>query len=105
MSELTPNLRKLPKKDVLLQWTDNHEKAFQELKSRVRFDACLQYSDTTKPVTLQVDASKAGLGAVLMQKDSQGRSRPVALSSKSIIPAETRYANIKCEMVTVVFAA
>ena len=33
---------------------------------------------TTKPVTLQVDASKVGLGAVLKQNDSQGRSRPVA---------------------------
>ena len=35
MSDLTSNLRKLLKKDVLFQWTDSHEKEFQELKSKV----------------------------------------------------------------------
>ena len=57
------------KNDVLFQWTDSHEKEFQELRSKVSSNACLQYLDTTKPVTLQVDASKVGLGAVLLQKD------------------------------------
>ena len=38
-----------------------------------------------------------------MQKDSQGRNRPVACTSISLIPAETRYANIECEMLAVVF--
>ena len=70
MSDLTSNLGKLLKKDILFQWTDSHEKEFQELKNKVSIDACLQYFDTTKPVTLQVDASKAGLGAVCIQKDS-----------------------------------
>ena len=103
MSELNSILRKLLKKDILFQWTDNHEKEFQELKSKVSSDACLQYFDTTKPVTLQVDASKVGLGYVLIQKDRQGRSRPVVFASKSLTPAETRYANIECEMLAVVF--
>ena len=69
MSDLASNLRKLLKKDVI-QWTDSHEKEFQELKSKVSSDACLQYFDTTKPVTLQIDALKVGLGAVFIQKDS-----------------------------------
>ena len=75
MSDLTSNLRELLKKDVLFQWMDSHEIEFQELKGKVSSDACLQYYDTTKPVMLQEDASKVGLGAVLTQKDSQGRSR------------------------------
>ena len=74
MSDLTSNFRKLLKKDVLFQWTDTHEKEFQEFKREVRRDICLQYFDTPKPVTLQIDASKVGLGVVLIQKDSQGRS-------------------------------
>ena len=81
MSDLTSNLRKLLKKDVLFQWKDSHEKEFQELKSKVSSDACLQYFDTAKPVTLQVDVSRVGLGAVLIQKDNQGRSRPVVSKS------------------------
>ena len=103
MSNLTSNLRKLLKKDVLFEWTDNHEKEFQKLKSKVSSDACLQYFDTTKPVTWQVDASKVGLVGVLIKKDIQCRSRPVASASKSLTPAETRYADIECEMLAVVF--
>ena len=63
---------------------DSHEKEFQEQKSKVSSDACLQYFDATKPVKLQVDASKVGLGAVLIQKDSQGRNRPVVFPFKSL---------------------
>ena len=64
---------------------------------------CLQHFDTTKPVTLQVDASKVSLGAVFIQNDSKDRGKPVAFASKSLAPAETRYANIECKMLAVVF--
>ena len=73
MSDLTTSLRKLLKRDVLFQWTNSHEEAFQKLKDSISSDMCLQYLqyfDTTKPVPLQVDASKVGLGAVLIQNDS-----------------------------------
>ena len=66
MSDQTSNLRNLLKKDVLFQWTYSHEIEFQELKSQVSSDACLEYIDTSKQVTLQLDASKVGLGAVFM---------------------------------------
>ena len=54
-------------------------------------------------MTLQVEASKVGLGAVLIGKESQGRCRQDTFASKSLTPAETRYANIECEMLGVVF--
>ena len=47
---------------------------------------------------LQVDASKSGLGAVLIQSDM-----PVAYASRSLTPAETRYAQIEKELLAVVF--
>ena len=43
------------------------------------------------------------MGAVLIQKDSQGISRPVIFASNSLTPPETRYANIDYEMLAVVF--
>ena len=64
---------------------------------------CLQYFDPAKPVRLQVDASKVGLGAVLIQNDPNGKGKPIAFASKSLTPAVTRYANIECEMLAVVF--
>ena len=73
------------------------------MKNNFSCDACLQYFYTSKPVILQVDASKRGLEAVLIQEDSEGGDKPVVYASKSLIPAESRYANIKQEMQAVVF--
>ena len=59
------------------------------------------YFDTSKPITLQIDASQVGPRGVLLQEDSQGRTRPVAYASKALIPCETRYANIEREILAV----
>ena len=96
MSDLTSPLRKLLKKDVLFHWTDSYEEVFQKLKDSISSDMCFQYFDTAKPVTVQIDASKVGLGAVLIQNDSQGRAKPIAFASKSLTQAVTWYANPKC---------
>ena len=53
------------------------------------------YFDTSKPVTLQVDASQVGLGAVILQEDSQGRTRDVVYASEALTTSETSYANIE----------
>ena len=46
-----------------------------------------------KPMTVQADASKDGLGAALLQDDE-----PIAFASKSLSDAEKRYAtsNVNC---------
>ena len=49
-------------------------------------------------VTLQCDASQAGLGAALMQK-----GQPVAYASRALTPTETRYAQIEKELLAIVF--
>ena len=103
MSELTSNLRSLLKKDTLFQWTESHETHFQKLKDTITSDSCLMYFNSSKPVTLQVDASQVGLDGVLLQEHNNGSQRPVAHASKSLSPAEKRYANIEREMLAVVW--
>ena len=95
MSDLTCTLRKLLDKDVLSQWTDNYEKLFKELENNISCDARHQYFKPSKPVILQVDASKRGLGAVLIQEDTDSKDKPVANASKSLTSLETRYVNIE----------
>ena len=58
----------------------------------------LAYYDVQKPVKIQVDASKSGIGAVLLQED-----RPIAYTSKSLTATQQRYAPIEQEMLGVVF--
>ena len=103
VSDMTYNMRKLLKKNALFQWTETHEADFQKLKEVLTSQECLAYFDQKKDIFLWVDASIQGLGAALMQKDQQGRLKPVAYASKSLTYAEKRYLDIECELLAVVF--
>ena len=70
------------------------------LKKAISKDVNLQYFDPKKQVVLQVDASQVGLGAALLQD-----SKVIAYASKSLTPAEMKYANIEHEMLAVVFGS
>ena len=71
MSEITSPLRELFKKDVTWHWSVRHARAFEKIKTSLANPepGVLTYYDVTKPVKLQVDASKSGLGAVLIPSD------------------------------------
>ena len=99
LAEKTKILRQLLKKEVPYEWSIDHQRSFEELKQAIHSDTKLRYFDTSSPVTLEVDASQHGLGAALIQN-----GKPIAFASKSLTPAETRYANIEREMLSVVFA-
>ena len=101
ISQLTHNMRLLLKKNALLQWTESREANFQRLRESISSDTYLMYFDTSKPIILQVDASQVGLGGVLLQEDSQSRTRPVAYASNVLTPCETRYANVEREILAV----
>ena len=52
----------------------------------------LAYYDVTKPTVVSADASSYGIGRVIMQE-----GKPVAFCSRSLTPAEQRYAQIEKE--------
>ncbi|KAK3528444.1 hypothetical protein QTP70_000149 [Hemibagrus guttatus] len=58
----------------------------------------LTYFDPLKELRLQIDASKYGLGAVLLQDE-----RPIAYASKSLSESEINYAQIEKENFAVLF--
>ena len=55
----------------------------------------LAYPDPSKEYLLKTDASKLGLGAVLSQKQSDGRYHPVAFGSRALHGAEVNYHSTK----------
>ena len=59
----------------------------------------LAYFDRSKANTIQSEASKKGLGAVLIQDD-----KPVIYASTALTEMEQSYSNIARELLSVIFA-
>ena len=100
LSSFTAPLHGLLKKDVEFTWNETYQDAFDSVKSLVCSDTTLCYFDICRPVMIQVDASKKGLGAVLLQDGC-----PVAFASKALTPTKQCYANIECDLLTCIFGA
>uniref|UniRef100_A0A803SS84 Gypsy retrotransposon integrase-like protein 1 n=1 Tax=Anolis carolinensis TaxID=28377 RepID=A0A803SS84_ANOCA len=98
-AELTAPLRSLLKKNMSFQWMPEHQKAFEAIKQKLCDAPVLQYFDVTKPVVIQADASKDGLGACLLQDN-----KPVSYASRALSSAEKNYAQIEKELLAVVYA-
>ena len=98
LSNKNSNLRNLLKKNNQWLWTEQHTREFNDLKGLLGSTPVLQYFDRNKPIVLSVDASKNGLGAVLLQEGG-----PVAYASKSLSDSQQRYAQIEKEMLAIAF--
>lgn len=97
-SSATSVLRNLLKKDVEFLWQPEHDKAFENLKNTLINKPVLQFYDVNCETVLSVDASKDGLGAVLMQNHL-----PCAYASRSMTETQTRYAQIEKELLAITF--
>ena len=72
-------------------WNKEAEAAFQELKRRFTTSPILSHFDGEKPVIIETDASDFVIGAVLSQRDGEGRLHPVAFHSRKFQPADINY--------------
>ena len=80
-------------------WTERCEESFQELKRRLTTAPVLTLPQGTEGFAIYCDASKSGLGAVLMQ-----HGKVVAYASRQLKDYETRYPTHDLELAAVVFA-
>ena len=64
----------------------------------------LKYYRPDLDLYLKTDASGVAIGMALLQSDENDRNSlyPIAYGSKSLTDAETRYANIECELLGMV---
>ena len=69
LSDLHAPLQLLLKKASEFIWTDTHTIAFSCLKEHVSNDVKLQFFDSSKPLYIEVDASKWGIGVAMLQCD------------------------------------
>lgn len=92
----------LTRKGVVFNWSDEHEKARQEIISYLTSEPLLTIFDPDLPTQLHTDASAIGYGGILMQIHKDGRKRVVAYFSKLTVGAESRYHSYELETLAVV---
>ena len=74
------------------------DRAMEEIKKALTSQPLLQFFDVVKETSLQVDSSKAGLGAVLMQS-----KHPIAYASRALTDTEQNWPQIDKELLAIVY--
>ena len=98
-SHLAMPLTRLTQKRAKFEWTGKCEESFQELKRRLVSAPILTIPSGSGGFTIYSDASRKGLGRVLMQ-----HGKVVAYASRQLKPYEQNYPTHDLELAAVVFA-
>ena len=94
-------------KDKKLEHVDlspEAREAFECLKANCLQAPILAFPDFNKPFLLETEASGRGLGAVLSQKQADGRYHPIAYASRIMNETEQRYHSNKQEFLALKWA-
>ena len=97
-------LYRLLKKDATFGWTDVHNASFLDLKAALTTAPLLRHFDNNLPTMVHTDASGSGLGAVLLQKDGNGKEQVVAYASKKLTPEQAVLHATELELMAVHWA-
>ena len=90
-SSIAKPLYKLLKKGISFEWTPAKEESFQSLMDKLLFEPILQMPYFDNSFLIRTDASYAGIGGVLLQKDDNNVEKPIHYVSRSLKPEEVNY--------------
>jgi hypothetical protein len=104
-SSIAKPIHDTTKNGKLFVWTDEAQKAMEELKSRLMSPPVLVHFDQESQITIRCDASGYGLGAVLMQKSSDpNKNGVIAYTSRTLSKSERNYATTHKECLAMIHA-
>lgn len=95
LTDLTKGSRKNDKTKI--EWSQEQEAAFVELKNSLANAAMLSHPDPSLPISLYVDASNRSIGAVLQQHKGDN-IEPLAFFSKKLSNTEQIYSTYDREL-------
>lgn len=98
MSTIANTLYNLTTKGTPFIWTQKCNRNFQEIKQEIISDRILKNYNPDLPLTLSVDASPVGLGAVLSHALPDRSERPIAFASWTLTQSERNYSQINKEV-------
>ena len=96
-SHLLAPLSSLTSSTAKWDWTEQCQKAFEDMKKLIAKETLLTYPNFNKTFEIHTDASKVQLGACISQE-----GRPVAFYSRKLNPAQTRYTTTERELLSIV---
>ena len=86
------------------RWGEEQQAAFEDLKAAMLENPVLRMPVEGEEYVVHCDASDVGAGAVLMQRDEEGRLYACRFMSKKFAPAERRYSTTEKEYLAMVLA-
>jgi hypothetical protein len=101
-TKLAKPLNNLTKKDAPWIWGNDEQNAFDTLKRRITEEPILRQPQMDKQFELKVDASGYAIGAVLMQRQEDGKRHSVGFYSATLNDAERNYDIYDLELLAVV---
>jgi hypothetical protein len=102
---ITAPMAQLLKKNVKWLWSEECQKAFEELKQRITSEPILRLPNFSLPFILTTDWSKVAIGAVLSQVDPEtGFDHPISFKSRLLSSAERNYSPTEGECLALVWA-
>ena len=91
-------------KPVPFVWTDDCQKAFENIKEMLTSAPLLHAPEWDKEFFLWTDASLTGFGAVLEQTGTDGKRVPIAYASRMTTTAEKKYGVTELEVAALIYA-
>jgi len=85
------------------KWTEEHQKAFEELKDKITSQLALFLLKKEGKFRVETDTSEYTIGGVLFQKQER-KWKPIAFSSRTIQLAERNYKIYDKELLAIVEA-
>ena len=97
-SKLAKPLTNLTKKETRYDWTNKHDRAFEELKKRLTTSPVLAIPRNGERFVIYSDSSHQGLSCVLMQD-----GKLIAYGSRQLKVHENNYPTHDLELVAIAF--
>ena len=102
--ELRAPLNKLLSKNKNWCWTKECDNAFNKIKKCLLLDLALTHYNPKKELIVASDASDYGIGPMLLHRFEDGVTKPIAHTSRALLPAERNYSQIEKEGLSITYA-
>jgi hypothetical protein len=103
-SKIVRPITALLRKGQTWDWGDKQTEAFKELKEAFTQASVLGMPDPDLPLIIECDASDFATGAVLSQRDQDGKIHPIAFQSATMNNAEQNYKIYDKELLAIIRA-